>query len=89
MPRNRTAILILAALIAGAPGLPLRAGDAVAGAAAYARDCARCHRDAEALRAAVATAPDPVAALDAFLARHRAPDPARRADIVAWLTAPR
>ena len=64
-------------------------GDPEAGASAYARDCAKCHRDPVALAAKLSELENPAAALDAFLARHRAPDPARRADIVAFLTASR
>jgi mono/diheme cytochrome c family protein len=81
--------LVCAALIAGVLVAPARAGDAAAGAVAYARDCARCHRDEAALRTTVAGAGAPAPPRDALIARHRAPDPVRRADIVAYLAAPR
>lgn len=63
------------------------AGDPVAGEAAYAKACARCHRSVDRLVPMIA-GPDAAARsvyLDGFLADHKAPDPAMRADIIAYL----
>ncbi len=63
------------------------AGDPVAGEAAYAKACARCHRSVDRLVPMIGgdDAATRSAYLDGFLADHRVPDPAMRADIIAYL----
>ena len=63
------------------------AGDPVAGEAAYAQACARCHRSVDRILPFIAgdDAAAKTAYLDALLADHRAPDPAMRADLIAYL----
>ena len=63
------------------------AGDPVAGVAAYAQACARCHRSVDRILPFIAgdDAAAKTAYLDALLADHRAPDPAMRADLIAYL----
>lgn len=63
------------------------AGDPVAGEAAYAKACARCHRSVDRLIPMIGGdgAAAKTAYLDGFLADHKAPDPAMRADIIAYL----
>lgn len=62
-------------------------GDPVAGEAAYAQACARCHRSVDRILPFIAgdDAAAKTAYLDALLADHRAPDPAMRADLIAYL----
>ena len=63
------------------------AGDPVAGEAAYAQACVRCHRSVERILPFIAgdDAAAKTAYLDALLADHKAPDPAMRADLIAYL----
>ncbi|MGI1662266.1 hypothetical protein ACRDNQ_08495 [Palleronia sp. KMU-117] len=70
---------------------PVLAQSATQAQAAWDRSCARCHRDAAAVVAALpgATSDDRRQWLDPFLATHRAPDPATRAILVDWLLAQR
>ena len=86
MIRALAACLVSAAALLSA--LPAwSAGDAVEGEAVYQRTCARCHRSAERLVPLIA-GPDrgaTTAYLDRFLADHMAPDPAARADLIAYL----
>ena len=62
-------------------------GDPVAGEAAYAQACARCHRIVAAIVPMIsgADAAAKTAYLEDFLAGHKAPDPAMRADLIAYL----
>lgn len=68
-------------------GQAVAAGNPVAGEAAYAQACARCHRSVERLIPMMSG--DDAAArsayLDGFLSDHKAPDPAMRADLIAYL----
>jgi hypothetical protein len=77
------------ALSAAGREAPARGGaPETAGAAAFARACSGCHSIARWQGAnAVATTPQSRAALDAFLSRHHAPDPAARAAILDHLAA--
>lgn len=63
------------------------AGDPVAGEAAYVEACARCHRSVDRLIPMIGgdDAATRTAYLDGFLADHKAPDPAMRADLIAYL----
>jgi cytochrome c2 len=63
------------------------AGDPVAGEAAYAKACARCHRSVDRLVPMIGgdDAATRTAYLDGFLADHKAPDPTMRADLIAYL----
>lgn len=62
---------------------------APSGEAAYAEACASCHRTPGRFMRRYADMPaeQRARALDAFLVDHYAPDPGRRAAIVAWLMA--
>lgn len=75
------------ALLVCLAGQAQAAGDPVAGEAAYAQACARCHRSVDRILPFIAgnDAAAKTAYLDALLADHRAPDPAMRADIIAYL----
>ena len=68
-------------------GMAQAAGDPVAGEAAYAKACARCHRGVDRLIPMIGGdgAAARTAYLDGFLADHKAPDPTMRADIIAYL----
>lgn len=63
------------------------AGDPVAGEAAYAKACARCHRSIDRLIPMLGgdDAATRSTYLDDFLAGHQAPDPIMRADLIAYL----
>ena len=60
---------------------------AAKGEAVYQRACARCHRSVERVVPLIAgpDAASTAAYLDRFLADHKAPDPAARADLIAYL----
>ncbi|WP_181141527.1 hypothetical protein [Ciceribacter selenitireducens] len=78
--------MLLAVLLCLA-GMAQAAGDPVAGDAAYAKACARCHRSIDRLIPMIGgdDAATRTAYLDGFLADHKAPDPAMRADLIAYL----
>lgn len=65
----------------------LAQGDAARGEAMYQTACAECHRNAERIASRVegATEAERATAFEAFLPEHYAPDPAVRADIIAYL----
>lgn len=75
------------ALLVCLAGQTQAAGDPVAGKAAYAQACARCHRSVDRILPFIAgnDAAAKTAYLDALLADHRAPDPAMRTDLIAYL----
>lgn len=81
--------MLLIALGTGMAAPPALAADqqVAAGEAAYAADCASCHRTpARVLRRYLDMPPqERAAALDRFLPDHFAPDAERRAAIIAWL----
>lgn len=86
MNRALAAFLASAATLLSAPPV-WSAGDAAKGEAVYQGACARCHRSVERVVPLIA-GPDAAATaacLDRFLADHKAPDPAMRADIIAYL----
>jgi len=58
-----------------------------AGQIAYVRNCANCHANPGAIGAPATGLDDPArrTALDQFLTRHHAADPASRAAVVSWL----
>lgn len=80
-----TVLACAAALLSAQP--VWSAGDAAKGEAVYQRACARCHRSAERVVPLIAgpDAASTAAYLDSFLADHKAPDPAARADLIAYL----
>ncbi|TPE51441.1 hypothetical protein [Amaricoccus solimangrovi] len=81
--RPLRAAAFVAALGAAAPVL---AEEMAEGQAIWSSACARCHRDPAALlRGLEPGAAARAAELDVFLARHRAPDPAKRAALIDWL----
>ena len=85
----RTRIARAGLLLATLATAPLRAtaGDVAEGQAIWSSACARCHRDPEAVVRDLEPedAAGRAAYLDGFLARHRMPDPAKRATLIAWL----
>lgn len=87
------ASILFAALGVALAAAPALASDppVAAGEAAYAEACASCHRTpTRVLRRYAEMAPqERAAALDRFLADHYAPDAAKRAAIIAWLTSDR
>lgn len=86
MTRSLSAALA-ACLIAAACAAGARAedGDPARGEAAYAATCAACHASIDRLARRLPKTDQAAASLDAFLAGHHAPDPAARADIIAYL----
>lgn len=85
--KTAIAAAIAAALLAPTPAAAQTA--AISGEAAYAENCAACHRTpTRFMRRHLAKAPEQRQAdLEKFLTGHYAPDPAVRAAIVAWLEA--
>lgn len=83
--------LAAGALLFGLAAAPARGNEAqiAAGEAAYAADCASCHRTpARVMRRFLEMPPaERAAALERFLPDHYAPDAERRAAIIAWLMA--
>ncbi len=85
-----TALLAVAAssLVTDGAGADDVSGDAARCAAAFARTCARCHRNVDAIAVGLSPSqPQTVQALDRFLATHFASDGAMRQDIIAYLLA--
>lgn len=80
--------ILAAGLLALAPVQP-SAAEPDAGAAAWAANCAKCHRTPSRILYAVpdTTGAGASARLDRFLAQHHATDEAERAAIIAWLQA--
>ena len=81
-------VLIIIALALAAPAGMAATPDPAAGAAAYQKLCARCHRDPAKLMAqsAGAHAPEDLTAwLSAYLAKHHNPGAQTAAEIAAWL----
>jgi mono/diheme cytochrome c family protein len=79
-------------LVAFAPGSAIAQTSqaaAISGEAAYAENCAACHRTPARFmrRYTDKAAEQRQAELDKFLAGHYAPDPATRAAIIGWLEA--
>ena len=90
----RAAVLKVGAILLIALGASLPAAQASAsdqqvalGQAAYAEDCASCHRTPARFMRRYLDMPLPerIATLDRFLPDHYAPDAERRAAIIAWL----
>jgi mono/diheme cytochrome c family protein len=85
--KTAIAAAIAAVLLAPTPAAAQPA--AISGEAAYAENCAACHRTpSRFMRRYTAKPPEQrQAELDTFLTGHHAPDPAVRAAIIGWLEA--
>ncbi len=85
----KAAAMLFIALGVGLAAPPASATDqqVALGEAAYAADCASCHRTPARFMRRYLDMPPPerAATLDRFLPEHYAPDAERRAAIIAWL----